>query len=99
MYTLLQELGIETKVFSIIVDNIYSYELSVKLLKHQLNIKKSIFCECEFFHRCCNCASIFILIVQNSLKEIDNALKKIRKWNSTFLMLGMLFIIDMPLVI
>jgi hypothetical protein len=79
MYNLLQKLEIETKVFSIILNNIYSNDLSVKLLKHQLNIKKSILCECEFFHLCCNCANIFNLIVQNSLKKIENALKKISR--------------------
>jgi hypothetical protein len=42
-----------------------------------LNIKKTLICECEFFHIRC-CAHILNLIVQDALKEIDSALQKIR---------------------
>jgi hypothetical protein len=77
MYNLLQEWGIETKVFSITLDNASSNDVFVGLLKHQLNIKKAILCEGEFFHLCC-CGHILNVIVQDGLKEIDSALQKIR---------------------
>jgi hypothetical protein len=40
-------------------------------------MKKTILCEGEFFYICC-CAHILNLIVQDDLKEIDSALRKIR---------------------
>jgi hypothetical protein len=76
-YNMLQECGIETKVFSITLDNAFFNDVSVGLLKHQLNIKKTLICEGEFFH-IRYCAHILNLIVQDSLKEIDSALQKIR---------------------
>jgi hypothetical protein len=75
-YNLLEEWGIETKVFSITVDNSSSNDVCVGLLRNQLNIKKTLVCEGEFFHICC-CVYILNLIVQDVLKEIDSALQKI----------------------
>lgn len=59
------------------MDNNSSNDVCVGLLRNQLNMKKAILCECEFFHIRC-CAHILNLIVQDGLKEIDSALQKIR---------------------
>jgi len=59
------------------LDNASSNDVFVGLLRNQLNIKKALICEGEFFHTRC-CAHILNLIVQDGLKEIDNALQKIR---------------------
>jgi hypothetical protein len=74
---MLQEWRIETKVFSITLDNASFNDVSIELLKHQLNINKTLICEGEFFHICCR-AHILNLIVQDCLKEIDSTLQKIR---------------------
>jgi hypothetical protein len=71
-YNMLEEWGIETKVFSITLDNASSNDVCVGLLRNQLNIKKTLLCEGEFFH-ICYCAHILNLIVQDGLKEIDSA--------------------------
>jgi hypothetical protein len=49
IYNLLQEWGIETKVFIIALDNAYS-DICVGLLKQTLNIMKAILCESEFVY-------------------------------------------------
>jgi hypothetical protein len=78
MYNLLQEWGIETKVFSITLDNAYSNDVAADLLKQQLNIKKALVCFGEFFHLRC-CAHIFYFKLQDGLKEIETTLHKIRE--------------------
>jgi hypothetical protein len=40
-------------------------------------MKNALLCEGEFFHMCC-CAYILNLIVQDGLKEITDAIQKIR---------------------
>jgi hypothetical protein len=54
-YNFLEEWGIETKVFSITLNNASSNDVCVGLLRNQLNIKKALVCEDEFFFhiRCC----------------------------------------------
>jgi hypothetical protein len=74
---MLEEWGIETKVFTITLDNAYSNDICVGLLKNQLNLKKALLYEGKFFH-ICYYAHILNLIVQDGLKEIDSALQKIR---------------------
>jgi hypothetical protein len=76
-YNMLQGWRIETKVFTITLDNASSNDVSVGLLKNQLNMKKTFLCEGKFFHIRC-CAHILNLIVQDGLKKIDSALQKIR---------------------
>jgi hypothetical protein len=76
-YNMLEEWGIETKNFTITLDNASSNDVCVGLLKNQFNMKKALLCEGEFFHIRC-CAHILNLIVQDGLKEIDSALQKIR---------------------
>jgi hypothetical protein len=76
-YNMLEVWGIETKVFTITLDNASSNDVCVGLLRNQLNMKKAIFCEGKFFHIRC-CVHILNLRVQDGLKEIDSALQKIR---------------------
>ncbi|XP_042958031.1 zinc finger BED domain-containing protein RICESLEEPER 1-like [Carya illinoinensis] len=59
-------------------DNASSNDVSVELLRTQLNIKKALLCDGEFFHLRC-CAHILNLIVQDGLKDIDFAIQKVRE--------------------
>jgi hypothetical protein len=77
-YNLLPEWGIETKIFSITLDDASSNDVSIDLLKNQLNIKKALPCTGEFFHLSC-CEHILNLIIQDGLKEIDNSLHMVRE--------------------
>lgn len=75
MYNLLQEWWIETKIFSITLDNVSANDVAADLLRQQLNIKRALVCFGEFFHLRCY-AHILNLIVQDDLNEIEIALKK-----------------------
>jgi hypothetical protein len=74
---LLQEWGIDKKIFTITLDNASANDRCADLLKQKLNIKKALLCEGEFLHLSC-CAHILNLIVQDGLKEIDDAIEKVR---------------------
>jgi hypothetical protein len=74
---LLQEWGIDKKIFTITLDNASANDRCADLLKQKLNIKKALLCEGEFLHLHC-CAHILNLIVQDRLKEIDDAIEKVR---------------------
>ena len=78
IYNLLCEWGIENKIFSVTLDNASSNDVSVDMLRTQLNIKKALVCQNDLFHLCC-CAHILNLIVQDGLKEIDGGVQKIRE--------------------
>jgi hypothetical protein len=78
-YNLLEEWGIETKVFRITLDNASSNYVCVGLLRNQLNIKKALVCEGGFFHMAVNKMS---LDSRNGLKQDVPT-----RWNSTYLML------------
>ncbi|XP_042973044.1 zinc finger BED domain-containing protein RICESLEEPER 2-like [Carya illinoinensis] len=77
-FNLLCEWGIQHKIFALTLDNASSNDVSVELLRTQLNIKKALVCDCEFFHLRC-CAHILNLVVQDGLKEIDHAIQKVRE--------------------
>jgi hypothetical protein len=77
IYDLLQEWGIDKKIFSLTLDNASSNDLCVENLKAKLNMKNALLFEGEFFHMRC-CAHILNLIVQDGLKEIIDAIQKIR---------------------
>jgi hypothetical protein len=54
IYRLLEELGIDRKIFSITLNNAFANNLCVVNLKPKLNMKKALSCEGELFHmRCC----------------------------------------------
>ncbi|XP_042969171.1 zinc finger BED domain-containing protein RICESLEEPER 1-like [Carya illinoinensis] len=78
IYNLLCEWGIQHKIYVLTLDNASSNDVSVELLRTQLNIKKALLCDGEFFHLRC-CAHILNLIVQHGLKEIDFAIQKVRE--------------------
>ena len=78
IYTLLFEWGIENKVFALTLDNASANKASIDLLTTQLNMRKSLVCNGEYFHIRC-CAHILNLIVQDGLKEIDESVCKIRE--------------------
>ncbi|KAG2680595.1 hypothetical protein I3760_11G105700 [Carya illinoinensis] len=78
IYNLLCEWGIQHKIFVLTLDNASSNDVSVELLRTQLNIKKALVCDGEFFHLRC-CAHILNLVVQDGLKEIDHAIQKVRE--------------------
>ncbi|XP_042952169.1 zinc finger BED domain-containing protein RICESLEEPER 2-like [Carya illinoinensis] len=78
IYNLLCDWGIQHKIFVLTSDNASSNDVSVELLRTQLNIKKALLCDDEFFHFRC-CAHILNLIVQDGLKEIDSAIQKVRE--------------------
>jgi hypothetical protein len=59
------------------LDNAFSNDVAIALLRQQLNIKKALLYFSEFFHLCC-CAYILKLIMQYGLKKIKIALHKIR---------------------
>jgi hypothetical protein len=59
---LLQEWGIDKKIFTITLDNASVNDHCVELLKQKLNIKRALLCEGEFLHLHC-CTHILNLIV------------------------------------
>ena len=75
LYALLCDWGIENKVFSLTLDNASANDVSVDLLKDQLNGKKTLISNGAFFHIRC-CAHILNLIVHEGLKDIDDVVKK-----------------------
>ncbi|XP_021715946.1 zinc finger BED domain-containing protein RICESLEEPER 2-like [Chenopodium quinoa] len=74
VYGLLKEWGIQKNIFSITLDNASSNDVFAENLKGELKL----ICGGEFFHVRC-CAHILNLIVQDGLKEIDEAVYKIRE--------------------
>jgi hypothetical protein len=77
IHDLLEEWGIEKKIFAITLDNASANDRCVDSLKQKLNFKKALLCGGEFFHLRC-CAHILNLIVQDGLKEIEDVIEKVR---------------------
>ena len=73
-YGLLKEWGIHTKAVSITLDNASSNDSMVDCLKFDLDLMG----DGAYFHVRC-CAHILNLIVQDGLKELDEAVKKVRE--------------------
>ncbi|KAL6540731.1 hypothetical protein OROMI_024614 [Orobanche minor] len=74
VYGLLKEWGIHNKVFSITLDNASNNDSMVDSLKFDLDLV----CGGEYFQVRC-CAHVVNLIVQDGLKELDGAVKKVRE--------------------
>ncbi|KAK9664897.1 hypothetical protein RND81_14G075600 [Saponaria officinalis] len=72
--TLLKEWGIENRAFSLTLDNTSANDFMVDYLKPDLNLLGNG----EYFHVRC-CAHILNLIVQEGLKELDEAVLKVRE--------------------
>ena len=85
VYELLQEWGLEKKVFSITLDNASANDVLQNSLRTQLNLHNGLICSGEFFHIRC-CAHILNLIVEEGLKVLGNTLDQIR--NSIKYILG-----------
>ncbi|CAH1447886.1 unnamed protein product [Lactuca virosa] len=78
VYSMLADWGIEGKLFSITLDNASVNDTFVNILKLQLNVRKALIKDGQFFHIIC-CAHILNLIVQDGLKEIDGCVSKVRE--------------------
>ncbi|KAI0526836.1 hypothetical protein KFK09_002428 [Dendrobium nobile] len=72
------EWRIESKLFSITLDNASANNVCVDYLRNQMNLRSALLCEGEFFHLRCT-AHIINLIVQEGMKEIDGSISKIRE--------------------
>nr|XP_043629941.1 zinc finger BED domain-containing protein RICESLEEPER 2-like [Erigeron canadensis] len=78
VFSILEEWGLEKKIFCITLDNALSNDRFVQLLRDQLDTKSPLVSKGRFFHMRC-CAHIVNLIVQDGLKEIDQAVVKVRE--------------------
>ena len=78
VFSILEEWGIENKIFCVTLDNASSNDRFVDLLREQLDTKSPLISSGMFFHMRC-CAHILNLIVQEGLKEIDEAVCKVRE--------------------
>ncbi|KAG2689215.1 hypothetical protein I3760_09G129800 [Carya illinoinensis] len=76
IYNLLCEWRIQDKIFALTLDNASSNDVSVELLRTQLNIKRALVCDGEIFHLHC-CCHILNLVVQDGLKAIDCTIQKV----------------------
>jgi len=77
VYELLQDWGIEKKIFSITLDNAFANDVLQNTLRSQLLLQNGLICGGEFFHIRC-CAHILNLIVQEGLSVLGNGLDQIR---------------------
>ena len=63
-------------MFALALDNASADKASIDLLITQLNMRKVLVCDGEYFHIRC-CAHILNLVMQDGLKEIDESVCKI----------------------
>ncbi|GAU36169.1 hypothetical protein TSUD_274470 [Trifolium subterraneum] len=75
---MLNDWGIEKKVFSITLDNASANDTMQKFLKEHLEISNSLLLNGEYFHIRCS-AHVLNLIVQDGLKTVSDELHKIRQ--------------------
>ncbi|KAI0489235.1 hypothetical protein KFK09_029077 [Dendrobium nobile] len=75
---LLIDWKLDSKLFSITLDNASANTVSVDFLRNHLNLQNALICNGEFFHMRC-CAHIVNLIVQEGLKDIDSSVMKVRE--------------------
>ncbi|KAI0510486.1 hypothetical protein KFK09_011088 [Dendrobium nobile] len=78
LQSLFLEWKIESKLFSVTLDNASANNVCVDYLRNQLNLRRALLCEGQFFHIRCT-AHIVNLIVQEGMKEIDVSISKIRE--------------------
>ncbi|KAL2929200.1 putative AC transposase [Bienertia sinuspersici] len=74
---LLKEWGLESKTFSLTVDNASSNDVMITLLKSDIHSSSPLPCDGKFFHVRC-CAHILNLIVQSGMQTIDVSVDKLR---------------------
>ncbi|KAL2895914.1 putative AC transposase, partial [Bienertia sinuspersici] len=75
---LLKEWGLESKTFSLTVDNASSNDVMITLLKSDIHSSSLLPCDGKFFHVRC-CAHILNLIVQSGMQTIDVSVDKLRQ--------------------
>lgn len=89
MYSLLCKWGIENKLFSLILDNenklfsstlenAFANDIFINMLITQLKLNRALIGNGDFFH-ISGCAYIINLVVQISLKDIDDMVHKIQE--------------------
>ncbi|KAL2895082.1 putative AC transposase [Bienertia sinuspersici] len=74
----LKEWGLESKTFSLTVDNASSNDVMITLLKSDIHSSSPLPCDGKFFHVRC-CAHILNLIVQSGMQTIDESVDKLRQ--------------------
>ena len=79
IYSILEEWGLEKKIFSVILDSASSNNAFVGLLKEQLNTRQKLICGGDFFFHLRCAAHILNLVMQDGLQEIDGSVGKIRE--------------------
>ncbi|GKV51607.1 hypothetical protein SLEP1_g58242 [Rubroshorea leprosula] len=77
VYELLKEWSIESKIFSITLDNARCNDNMQEALRNQLNLERPLLSSGDYFHIRCS-AHILNLIVQEGLKVIDDSVRKLR---------------------
>ena len=63
VYDCLKDWGIDKKVFSLTLDNVFSNDKMQDILKEKLSLQDSLLCDGQFFYVRC-CAHILNLIIQ-----------------------------------
>jgi len=75
---LLNDWGIEKKIFSLTLDNSVKNNVLQEQLKSHLGLLNGLLCDGEFFHGHCF-ACVLNLIVEEGLKLVSDAVSKIRE--------------------
>ncbi|KAL9995206.1 putative transcription factor/ chromatin remodeling BED-type(Zn) family [Helianthus debilis subsp. tardiflorus] len=76
---LVKSWGIEKKLFSITLDNAYSNDVCVNVLRNQFRLMNFLVLDGKLFHLRC-CCHVLNLIVKDGLKQIDVAVDKVREY-------------------
>jgi len=77
MIELLNDWGIEKKIFSLTLDDSFENNVMLEQLKNQLCLRNGLLCDGEFFHAHCF-ASVLKLIAEEGLKLVSGAVYEIR---------------------
>ncbi|KAK2384737.1 zinc finger BED domain-containing protein RICESLEEPER [Trifolium repens] len=78
MIELLNDWGIEKKIFSLTLDDTFENNVLQEQLKNHLGLQNGLLCDGEFFHARCF-ARVLNLIVEEGLKLVGDAVCKIRE--------------------
>ncbi|KAL0927047.1 hypothetical protein M5K25_001200 [Dendrobium thyrsiflorum] len=76
-YKSLNEWDLESKVFTLSVDNASNNDRAIKLLKDNFRVRKKLFFGGRIFHVRC-CAHILNLMVKDGIKSVEFVVEKIR---------------------
>lgn len=78
VFGLLKDWEIDSKIFSITLDNASNNDAMQKKLKERFELQDDLLCKGEFFHIKC-CAHVLNIIVQEGIKEGADSFSKIRE--------------------